>query len=138
LADNNFKEKISVNKIVAGLLAGLPLVAVFGIYFALRGKALVEVIVAESGESLTAVPGNAMLWGMGTSFILVAFVFGIIASLVYGAVGSQVKFLGIALGAAVVLSVLAIISRTPLIGDKVSMHFAVALVLGLAVPWIAG
>jgi hypothetical protein len=69
--------------------------------------------------------GGALLWGLGAGFI-------------YGWVGSPSTFRLLAGGAAVVLSVLALISRTPLIPDKIFMNFAVAISYGFLLPWLTG
>jgi hypothetical protein len=44
----------------------------------------------------------------------------------------------VSIGAAVLLSLLAVVSRTPLVGDKIFWNFAVGGVLGFMVPLLAG
>jgi hypothetical protein len=67
-----------------------------------------------------------------------ALLLGVLSAVVFGMVGSATRFVMIALGAAVLFSVLAMISKTPLTTDKIVWNFAVGGVLGVCVPLFSG
>ncbi len=122
--------------ILAGLLAGLPLALVFGVYVLLRGKALVTFFKGLD-ESMARLSDKAMFGIVLACFLGAAFLFGALAGLVYGLLGSQVRFVALALGAAVLFSILALVSKTPLIADKIVWNFAVGGILGGLIPLIS-
>jgi hypothetical protein len=68
---------------------------------------------------------------MGASLL-----FGALAGVIYTLIGDPLRFTLLALGAALLFSLLAVLSKTPLTGDKIFWNLAVGLVLGLLVPLI--
>jgi hypothetical protein len=123
------------NKILAGLVAGVPLAVVLLVYMLLRGKALVAVISSQGGS--TRMSEKLMYYLFLGTFILAALGFGALSGVIYGRLGSRQMFLGLALGLATLFSILAFVSRTPLPWDKVFMNYAVGGMLGLLVPLLA-
>jgi hypothetical protein len=124
------------NTLIAGILAGAALALVLAIYMLFRGKALVT-FFKNLDESMARMPDRVIFGVLIAGFVGAAFVFGALAGLVYGWVGSRDAFLGIGLGLAALFSLLAAISRTPLIVDKIVWNFAVGGVLGVLTPWFA-
>ncbi len=125
------------NKFLAGLLAGVILALVFVLYYLVRGRVFVAMLKGNSPE-MAGMSDKAMYFMFLGAFAFMAILFGVAASVVYRFVGAPVKFLGLALGLAVVASILAIVSRTPMPVDKIFMNFAVGGILGWLVPLLAG
>jgi len=123
-------------KIIAGLLAGLPLAGVFIIYFLLRGRAFVAFM--KSTDTQLASKADRQVWFMFLgAFVFGALFLGSVAGLVYALVGSPAPFRLLAFGMAVLMTILAFVTRTPIAVDKVFMNFAVAGMLGFLVPLLA-
>lgn len=120
-------------ELIAGLLAGLVLAVVFVLYLIVRGRALVA-FFQELDSNMAHLPGRALYWMLLAGFTAAALLFGLLAGLVYSWMGSATTFALLGLGAAVLLSVLAMLNRTPLLSDKIAWNFAVGAVLGLLVP----
>ena len=70
-------------------------------------------------------------------FILMGLVFGVLAGIVYNLVGSNVIFMAIAFGFALLFSILAVVSKTPMKGDKVFWSFSISIIFGILVPLFA-
>lgn len=122
--------------LLVGLLAGLVLAGVFLLYVGLRGRVLVAFFRGMDANIARLSP-RGLLWLVGVGFITAALMFGLLAGLVYRWIGSPLTFTLIGLGAAVFFSLLALVSRTPLLGDKIAWNFAVGAVLGLLVPLLS-
>lgn len=120
-------------ELIAGLLAGLVLAGVFALYLVVRGRALLG-FFQELDPNIARMPERALIWMLLIGFTASALMFGLLAGLVYSWVDSPGTFALLGLGAALLLSVLALLSRTPLLGDKIAWNFAVGAVLGLLVP----
>jgi len=71
------------------------------------------------------------------AFAFGALFLGAIAGLVYALVGSPYPFQTLAFGLAVLMTILAFVTRTPMAVDKVFMNFAVAGTLGFLIPLLA-
>ena len=126
-----------MSNFVSGLVAGLPLGVLGAIYSMARYEALVAVF-QEGDAEMAAMGEGAMRLMLLAMFGLGPLLLGGVAGLVYGAIGSQQTYLGLAVGIAIVASILAVAVRTPLMGDKIVMNFAVALLLGMLIPRLAG
>ena len=124
-----------LNSIRAGLLAAVPLAVILVIYTLIRGKALAAFFRSQ-GDSMTNVSETTWMIILLASFIGMALVFGALSGLVYGWLGMPI-FRYVALGATVLFSLLAIVSKQPLPGDKIVWNLAVGLVLGALVPILA-
>ncbi|MEW5871188.1 MAG: hypothetical protein AB1894_18095 [Chloroflexota bacterium] len=118
------------------ILAGLPLAALFVIYLLIRGRALV-IFFKEQDENIARLSDRGLFAILLASFVGAAFLFGAISGVVYGLVGSRGTFMALAFGTAVALSILAVVSKTPLIADKIVWNLAVGGVLGLLVPLLS-
>jgi hypothetical protein len=125
------------NTMIAGLLAGLALALVFVVYLFFRGRALVAFFQGLD-ESMARVPARMVFLLILGGFAGAALLLGMLSAVVFGMVGSATRFVMIALGAAVLFSVLAMISKTPLTTDKIVWNFAVGGVLGVCVPLFSG
>ena len=124
-----------MNRFVAGLLAAIPLAVLGVVYMLIRGRHMVaELKAADSGETMTE---NQLYLMFLVVMAFSPFMLGLASGLVYGWIDSSPAFLGLATGAAVLLSLAAIVSRTPLATLKVVMNFTVAFVLGILVPLLA-
>jgi len=126
-----------VQKLLAGLLAGLLLAGVFVIYYLIRGRPFVAMIKANSPEMANA-SDNALFFMFLGAFIFAALLLGVLSVIVFGFLGTSDKFRLLAGGLAMLASILAVTSRTPLPVDKVFMNFAVAGVLGGFLPVLLG
>ena len=119
--------------LLAGLLSGLVLAGVFLLYTALRGRVLV-VFFQGLDANMARMSPRVLFLLLIAGFITAALLFGLLAGLVYRWIGSPLTFALMGLGAAVLLSLLALVSRTPLAADKIAWNFVVGLLLGLLVP----
>ena len=88
--------------------------------------------------SLLAHDGKADLLSITGDVVLMSIVFGVLASIVYSLVGSQVIYMAIPFGLAALFSILAVASKTSMTGDKVVWNLAIGVVLGILVPVLAG
>lgn len=120
-------------KIFAGLLAGVVLAGVFVIYYMIRGRAFVSMLKAGSPE-MASTSDNALYFMFLGAFVFAALLLGVLSGILYGFIGSPVKFRILAAGLAGLASILAASSRTPMPVDKVFMNLAVAGALGGLVP----
>lgn len=124
-----------LSSVLAGLLAAIPLAVVLIIYTLFRGKALAAFFRSQ-GDGMGNISDMTWMIILLASFTGMAFVFGALAGLVYGWLGMPL-FRYVALGATLLFSLLAIISKQPLPGDKIVWNLAVGLVLGALVPYLA-
>jgi hypothetical protein len=124
------------NTVLAGLLAGGLLALVFVGYLLIRGRAFVDVL--QQDQEMDRVSRKTLFWICLAGFIGAALLWGAIAGLIYGWIDSSQLFTGLAFGLAIMASVLAFATRTPMPYDKVFMNFAVAGVLGIAIPLFVG
>jgi hypothetical protein len=108
----------------------------FIVYILVRGRALAAALQQQE-ESIAKTPKKTLMILIYASFIGASLLFGAISGLVYGWLGMP-AFRYAALGAAVALSLLALVSRTPLVLDKIIWNVAVGVALGFLVPLLAG
>lgn len=121
----------------SGLIAGFILGIVLGIYVLVRRAKLVA-FFKDQDESIARITNRTLLLIILVCFVSAAFLFGLVAGIVYGWLGATSTYRMVALGLAILLSFLAVISRTPLLGDKIFWNFAVSGVLGVMVPLLVG
>jgi len=121
--------------IVAGLISAIPLAAILMLYVLVRGKVLVK-FFQEQDESIAKIPQKTLFWIVLAGFLGASILFGALSGLVYGWLGMP-NFQYLAFGATPLFSILAIVSRQPLTGDKIAWNLAVGLVLGLLVPLLS-
>jgi hypothetical protein len=125
-----------MSNILAGIIAALPLSVLGIIYMLVAGKKLVQEFKS-SDTSEASMTDQQWFYLMLASLALAPFVFGVIAGLVYGWGGSPQFFLGLTLGMAVVFSVFAWVSHTPMKLTMIVMNFMVALDFGILLPLLA-
>ena len=123
-----------MNKIVAGLLAAIPLSTAGVIYMLVQGRKVAAELMADDTSGMTSDQWYLIFL---VSFALAPFAFGALSGVVCGLVGSPQLFLGIALGLAVLFSIAAVATRTPMLVFKLVANFAVALILGILVPLLS-
>jgi hypothetical protein len=121
------------NRYLAGLAAGIPISLVCLAYALLRRDAVVE--------AFTSGGGGTMSTGTATALAIAAAVcigpgLGLAAAVVYGLIGAQQQYALLAFGLATLMSVAALVSRTPLMIEKIALNYVVALTLGLLMPWL--
>lgn len=123
------------NKILSGLVTSVPLAMILALNVLLRGEELTIMLTDNStfGSISNEQATIIMIVGMVAGSLLL----GIIAGLVYGLIGSRQLFPFVALGLALILSLFAVVTRTPQLADKIMVNFAVALVLGCLIPLLA-
>ncbi len=119
------------SRVLAGAVVGLPISLLCLAYAALRREATVAVFEGSGSDALSPQAATVLVFATAT-FIGPAL--GIAAALVYGWVPADVPWLGLALGLATLMSVLALATRMPLTVEKVVLNYAVALILGGALP----
>jgi hypothetical protein len=124
-----------LSSIRAGLLAAVPLAVILIIYTLIRGKALAAFFRSQ-GDGMTNISETTWMIILLAGFIGMALVFGALSGLVFGWLGMPI-FRYVALSATVLFSILAVVSKQPLPGDKIVWNLAVGLVLGALVPILA-
>ncbi len=125
-----------MNPFVAGLLSALPLSALGIAYMLFAGGKFVALLTSGGGGEQAFSESQARLLMLG-SFALAPLAFGLVSALVYRWVASPNIFTSIALGAAVVMSLLVLVTRTPMTVEKIVMNFLVGLAFGLLLPYLA-
>ena len=118
--------------IIAGLIAAVPLAVFIILYVALRGKALIAFLQAQH-ESIAKMPERTLLILTYSSFFDVAILFGVLSGLAYDWLGMP-TFRYVALGAAALLSLLALVGKAQLVLDKIAWNIAVGVTMGLLMP----
>jgi hypothetical protein len=122
--------------IIAGLVAAIPVAVFFALYVTVRGKALIAVL-QEQEESIAKMTEKTLRILTYIVFIDAALLFGVLSGVVYGWLGMP-TFRYVALCAATLLSLLALVSKTPLVLDKVIWNVAVGVGFGILVPLLVG
>lgn len=121
---------------LAGLIAGLPLAALLIVYILARGRAMGDVMKSTSPE-FARLSDAQMTLVLLAMFAGMALFLGLVSGVVYGLVRTPELFRAVALGLAVLMTAAAVLTRTPMMVDKIVANFAVAIVLGGLVPVLA-
>ena len=119
----------------AGFLAGILLAYVFSVYVLVRWPALLEFSQAHT-EVSGQIREKTFITIMMVVFTGGSLLLGLTAGVVFNWLGAQ-AFHYVAFGAALLLSALAVVSKTELAGDKIFWNIAVGGLLGLVIPLIA-
>jgi uncharacterized membrane protein YoaK (UPF0700 family) len=98
-----------------------------------KGHDLVHLVKSSNTDPNTKTD-QQWYYVMLVSLALIPFVFGAVAELTYGWIGKPMNYLILAVGIAVFLSILAVISKTPMLFIKIVMNFLVALDFGVLIP----
>ena len=125
------------NRLIAGLVAGLPISALCTLYTLLRKEHVVTQFKAIDA-SLAQFSNGTFLLMLLTGFAFVGPMLGILAGLAYQWIPSASLFLSLALGLAVLFSLIALISHTSFTFEKIVLNFAVSLSFGFGLPWLVG
>lgn len=125
-----------MNRFSAALLAALPLSIVGAGYMFFYGRKAVNSLRVGDPD-LAQMSGDQLYYLFLAAFSLAPFLFGIVSVLIYGWLGSTWLFRGLALGLAVLMTIAAVVQRTPMLGVKVIGNFAVALAFGWLLPLLA-
>ncbi len=126
-----------MNPLLAGILSGLILGLVFLGHLLFRHPAVAQVFQADAQEQ-TSASGQQIALYLALGFLGTALFFGAAAGLVYRVLNDPGLYQGIAYSAAVLFSVIALISKTPLPIDKIFWNLAVGGILGTLVPFFSG
>ncbi len=126
-----------MNTTVAGLIAALPLSAVGIVYMLLRGQKIITAITANAGEG-EAMSNSQWFILLLASLAVMPFVFALASAFIYGRLANPPVFVSVAFGAAVLFSILALATHTPMLIEKIVMNFLVAVAFGLLMPYLAG
>lgn len=126
-----------MNPLLAGILSGSILGLVFLGHLIFRHRAVAQIFQADAQEQ-TSVSGQQIALYLALGFLGTALFFGAAAGFVYQALNDPGLYQGIAYSAAVLFSVIALISKTPLPIDKVFWNLAVGGILGTLVPFFSG
>ena len=124
-----------MNGIGSGFLAGIVLGFIFSVYVLVRWQTLKGFFSAQD-EAIENLGERRLLYVLMHGFGGASLLLGLIAGLVFNWLGAPV-FYYLAFGGALLLSALALISRTELAADKIFWNVAVGGILGLLVPLIA-
>lgn len=125
-----------MNRFLAALLAALPLSILGAGYMLISSrKSVASLRTADPDLShLTEVQLYCLFLA---AFAIAPFVFGLISALIFGWLDSIWLYRGLALGLALLMTVAAVVQRTPMLGIKVVANFAVALAFGWLLPLLA-
>jgi hypothetical protein len=132
-----------MNVLLAGFIAGIPVGVIGGLLLWLRGKSYVPELKATNAEMAKWSDQLVTLMLAGGS-ALASLAFGVLAGWVYGqfaarfASNAAIYFLALAIGLAVIASILALVSKTPMVREKIVLNLDFGIGFGLLVPWLAG
>jgi hypothetical protein len=118
------------SRYLAGVVAGIPVSLLCLAYLLLRRDAVVEVFRG-GGHPMPVQAATALAFGTA---VLIGPLLGLAAAFVFDRVGSEQQYVLIAFGLATLMSLAALVSRTPLMVEKIVLNYAVALALGLLMP----
>lgn len=122
-----------MNTFLAATLIALGVALIGLIYIVVAGGDFVATLQASDAEFASM--SNSQLYGLLLAGIAFApFLFGVGAAVLYSWLGKPWLFLGITVGFAILFSIAAIASRTPLPSFKITANFVVALAFGLLLP----
>jgi hypothetical protein len=122
-----------MNRYIVGLLLALPLSGIGAVYMLWKGRQMVTALQSGDAE-LAAMSEMQLFYLFLAGFLFAPFMFGILASLVYGWIGSTRTFQVVALGLGALMSLAAVLTRTPMLGFKLVANLAVVLVFGWLLP----
>ena len=125
-----------MNTFLAGLLSALPLSALGAAAMLIWGTQFVAALKA-GGSDFGSMSDSLMQLLFLATFALSPLLLGLLSAAVYNWVKDPLIFRAVALGLAVLLSVLALVSRTPMPVPKIIANFAVALAIGMLLPLLA-
>jgi hypothetical protein len=120
------------NRVLVGIVAGIPISLLCLGYVALRRDAVVALFAAGDGSEALS-PRAASGLAFGTA-VAIGPCLGLLAAFVHGWLPSEAAYTALAIGLATLLSVVALISRTPMMVEKIVLNYTVALVLGVLAP----
>ena len=120
------------NRFIAGMAAGLPISLLCVAYVLARRDAVVATVLGGAdGSTLSPAAATALMLGAAAT---IGLFLGLLAALVYGAMPSDQVYLALAFGMATVLTIAALLGRTPMMAEKTVLNYAVAASLGLLLP----
>ncbi len=127
-----------MNRFVAGIVAAVPISIIGAIYVVGWGKKMVSSLIASDPSMAEGMNEGQWYIVFLVTMVLAPLLLGLISALVYGWAKSPTIFLGISLGAAVLITIAAIATRTPAMGMKIVANFLVALDFGILLPLLTG
>ncbi len=122
------------NRILAGAIVGIPISLVCLAYVLVRRETVVAAFTS-GADPMPADAASALAFGTA---VFLGPVLGVAAGFVLDRMPSQEAYLGLALGAATLMSIAAIASHTPMPVEKIVLNYLVAAVFGLALPRLVG
>lgn len=124
-----------MNAYTAGLLSGIALALVFAVYIFLRKRTLIRGF-KDADASIENIADQTLFFLLLGAFGTASVLMGVAGGLAYALLGLPVYYY-VAFGAAVALSLVAVLTRTPMTWDKVFWNIAAGGVLGLLIPLLA-
>ena len=127
---------------VAGLIAGLPVAAISSLLLWVRAENFVPEL-KDSSEDMAEWSYRRVAGLIMGSAVAAGLVGGLLAGWIYGLFvvrfpdDAPVFFAVLALSVAAFLSILAVVTKTPMALEKSILHFVFALGLGLLIPWLS-
>ncbi len=121
-----------MNNFSAGFLSGIALALVFAVYIFLRKSTLVRGFQA-ADAAIDNIHDQTLFFLILGAFSTAAVLMGVVAGIAYGLLGLPLYYYT-AFGAAILLSLVAVVTKTPMTWDKVFWNLATGVVLGLLVP----
>lgn len=121
------------NRYLAGLVAGIPISLVCLTYVLLRRDAVVKAFTSGGGNTMSIEAATVLAVAAA---VCIGPGLGLAAAIVCGLIGTEQQYVLLAFGLATLMSVAALVSRTPLMIEKIILNYVVALTLGLLMPWL--
>lgn len=120
------------NRLVAGMVAGIPISLLCLGYIAVRHDHVVR-LFAEGGSPDALSPQAATALAVAAA-LAVGPGLGLAAAVARGWVPSGEAYLAMALAIATLLSIAAVAARTPMTAEKVVLNYAAAIMFGVVAP----
>ena len=131
-----------MNVVLAGLIAGLPVAAISSLLLWVRAENFVPEL-KDSSEDIAEWSYRRVAGLIMGSAVAASLVGGLLAGWIYGLFvvrfpdAAALYFAVLALSVAIFLSILAVVTKTPMALEKSILHFVFALGLGLLIPWLS-
>ena len=123
-----------MSKIVAGLVAGIPLSVIGIVYMLVGGQRMISALM-DSDASFAEFPDGALFWLFLGTFALAPLVFGALSGVVYGWIGSPLWFLDSLRTLTFLVGI--IINERFHLRERLKLSHGQAIVLFLLLSWIS-
>lgn len=125
------------NRFLAGILIGLP-ISVISVLYALARRDYVIAAMRAGDPGTGGLSDRAFFLSVLSGFALVGPLLGVLSALVLGWISSPSVFRAVALSLGALMTVAAVVTRTPMTPEKIVLNILVACGFGVLLPRLVG